>query len=83
MTNPGLREDTIGCATEKLVNDHRAGVAPEPSRIPSSNRLGQPSSVCLRTGLEHTISSKRNLMPTFSACPDEQIDCRIEDIGDS
>lgn len=29
------------------VNDHRAGEAAEPSRKPSSNRLGQPSSVCL------------------------------------
>lgn len=31
----------------KFVNDQRAGVAAEPSRNPSSNRLGQPSSVCL------------------------------------
>lgn len=31
----------------RLLNDHRAGVAAELSRKPSSNRLGQPSSVCL------------------------------------
>ena len=38
-----------------LVNDHRAGETAVPSRKPSSNRLGQPSSV----GLEVTLPPQR------------------------
>lgn len=29
----------------RFVKDHRAGAAADPSRKPSSNRFGQPSSV--------------------------------------
>ena len=42
----------------KLVKDHLAGVAADPSRKPSSNRFGHPSSVCLRS-----VSRRANLLP--------------------
>lgn len=41
-----LLKDLLLCEG-KSVNDQRAGVAAEPSRNPTSNLFGQPSSVCL------------------------------------
>lgn len=68
---------------EKLfVRDHRAGEAADPSRKPSSNRLGQPSSVCLYTTLACGTSSLRGLTPTSSKYLDEQICFRTTDIDD-
>lgn len=55
-------EEAMGdeCGTARLYSrwragmlgkDHRPGEASEPSRNPSSNRLGHPSSVCLESNL--------------------------------
>lgn len=65
-----------------LVNDHRAGETAVPSRKSSSNRLGQPSSVCLEVTLAYSTSPLRNLTPTVSMCLDEQIDFRTAGIDD-
>ena len=42
----------------KFMKDNRAGVAADPSRKPSSNRFGHPSSVCLRR-----VSRRANRFP--------------------
>lgn len=46
-----------------LVNDHRAGETADPSRIPSSNRLGHPSSVCLYITSAYDTTSLKDRMP--------------------
>lgn len=68
------------------AKDHRAGATADPSRNPSSNRLGQPSSVCLYPGLAFIslcVQEGRIGMQTVVECLDGQIDSRIDRIGGS